>query len=382
MTKALVTGGAGFIGSHTVDLLLAKGYAVRVLDSLAPPVHEEGRLPGYVPHDVEFMQGDVRDRDALRRALEGVDVVFHLAAYQDYLTDFSKFFDVNATGTALLYELIVNERLPVRKVVVASSQSVYGEGKYRCAQHGVQYPPLRPESQLQARDWEVVCPVCGGPLQHLLTDEAIVKPHNQYAMSKYTQEMIAINLGRRYGIPTVAMRYSITQGPRQSFRNAYSGICRIFVTRMLAGHQPVAYEDGGQLRDYVYVGDVARANVLVLEDPRADYRSSTSAAARRLACWSIPGWRRRCWAWTSRRWLPGEYRFGDTRHIVSDISQLAALGWSRRCRCAQIIAAYAAWASQQPGLQDHYTQAEQVMKRLGTVRSVDGGVRCLTLQEA
>ena len=122
------------------------------------------------------------------------------------MTDFSKFFDVNATGTALLYELIVNDHLAVRKVVVASSQSVYGEGKYQCALHGVQYPPLRPESQLQARDWEVVCPVCGGPLQHLLTDEAIVKPHNQYAMSKYTQEMIAINLGKRYGIPTVAMR--------------------------------------------------------------------------------------------------------------------------------------------------------------------------------
>ena len=369
MIKALVTGGAGFIGSHTVDLLLAKGYAVRVLDLLAPPVHEDGRLPGYVPNDVEFVQGDVRDRDALRRALEGVDVVFHLAAYQDYLTDFSKFFDVNATGTALLYELIVNEHLAVRKVVVASSQSVYGEGKYQCAQHGVQYPPLRPESQLQARDWEVVCPVCGGPLQHLLTDEAIVKPHNQYAMSKYTQEMIAINLGRRYGIPTVAMRYSITQGPRQSFRNAYSGICRIFVTRMLAGHQPVAYEDGGQLRDYVYVGDVARANVLVLEDPRADYQVFNVGGGHATSVLGYASLVAEVLGVEIEATAPGEYRFGDTRHIVSDIGLLRGLGWEPAMPLRQIIAAYAEWATQQPGLQDYYTQAEQVMKRLGTVRS-------------
>ena len=133
MTKALVTGGAGFIGSHTVDLLLRKGYDVRVLDALAPPVHEAGRVPDYIPAAVEFIRGDVRDRDALRGALDGVDVVFHLAAYQDYLTDFSTFFDVNVTSTALLYELIVNERLPVQKVVVASSQAVYGEGAYTCA---------------------------------------------------------------------------------------------------------------------------------------------------------------------------------------------------------------------------------------------------------
>lgn len=371
MTKALVTGGAGFIGSHTVDLLLAKGYSVRVLDSLAPPVHVSGTLPSYMPSDVEFVQGDVRQRDVMRRVLDGVDVVVHLAAYQDYLTDFSKFFDINATGTALLYELIVNERLPVRKIVVASSQSVYGEGKYRCAQHGVQYPSLRSESQLQARAWEVVCPICGGAMQYLLTDEAVVKPHNQYAMSKYAQEMIAVNLGKRYGIPSVAMRYSITQGPRQSFRNAYSGICRIFVTRMLAGHQPVAYEDGGQLRDYVYVGDVARANALVLEDPRADYGVFNVGGGQAVSVLDYASLVADVLGVSIEPAVPGEYRFGDTRHIVSDIGQLAALGWSPAMPLRQIIAAYAEWATQQPGLEDYYTQAEQVMKRLGAVRSVE-----------
>lgn len=377
MLRALVTGGAGFIGSHTVDLLLEKGYQVRVLDALMPPVHVDGVVPDYLPDEVEFMRGDVRDRDALCRALEGVDVVFHLAAYQDYLTDFSKFFDVNATGTALLYELIVNERLPVRKVVVASSQATYGEGKYECPQHGVQYPPLRSEAQLQAGHWEVGCPDCGGPMRHLLTDEAVVNPHNQYAMSKYAEEMIALNLGRRYGIPTVALRYSITQGPRQSFRNAYSGICRIFVTRMLSGRQPVAYEDGRQLRDYVYVGDVARANLLVLEDPRADYQVFNVGGGQAVSVLEYGRLVAEVLGVDIEVAVPGEYRFGDTRHIVSDISKLRALGWQPQTPLRQIIAEYAEWASRQPDFNDHYAEAEQVMKRLGTVRRARKGVAIL-----
>ncbi|MEA3335520.1 MAG: NAD-dependent epimerase/dehydratase family protein [Chloroflexota bacterium] len=368
MTKILVTGGAGFIGSHTVDLLLEKGYTVRVLDALMPPVHIPGQVPDYLPADVEFIHGDVRDREVVRRALEGIDWVLHLAAYQDYLTDFSKFFDINATGTALIYELIVAERLPIEKVVVASSQAVYGEGKYQCADHGIQYPLLRPEEQLMASRWEVSCPVCGGPMSHSLTDEAVVRPHNQYAMSKYTQEMIAINLGGRYGIASAAMRYSITQGPRQSFRNAYSGICRIFVTRMLAGQRPVAYEDGGQLRDYVYVGDVARANVLVLEDERADGQVFNVGGAHPVTVLEYGGLVADVLDVDLHPEVPGEYRFGDTRHIVSDISRLRALGWEPETSLGEIIAEYAAWAWQQPGLGDYYAGAEEVMKQLGTVR--------------
>lgn len=372
MTKALVTGGAGFIGSHTVDLLLQRGYDVRVLDALTPPVHHNGRMPAYLDSAVEFIYGDVRDRAALSRALDGIDVVFHLAAYQDYLTDFSHFFDVNATGTALLYEVIVNDRLPVQKVVVASSQAVYGEGKYRCPMDGVVYPTLRPEAQLRASRWEVRCPICGGPLLFQLSDEAQVRPHNQYAMSKYAEEMIALNLGQRYGIPSVAMRYSITQGPRQSFRNAYSGICRIFVTRMLAGRAPIAYEDGGQLRDYVYVGDVARANVLVLEDPRADYQVFNVGGGAPVSVREYGALVAEVLGVDLSVEIPGEYRFGDTRHIVSDISRLRSLGWEPATPLPQIIAEYAAWAREQPDLGDPYAQAEQVMKRLGTVRAVTG----------
>ncbi|MCS6843191.1 MAG: NAD-dependent epimerase/dehydratase family protein [Caldilineales bacterium] len=368
MTTVLVTGGAGFIGSHTVDLLLARGYRVRILDALLPPVHRGGQPPDYLPADAELLVGDVRDRAALRRALEGVELVVHLAAYQDYLTDFSRFFDVNATGTALLYELIVNERLPVRKVVVASSQAVYGEGKYRCPRDGVQYPPLRPESQLRAGQWEVRCPACGRPMQLCPTDEAVVNPHNQYAMSKHAQEMIALNLGQRYGIPTVALRYSITQGPRQSFRNAYSGICRIFVTRLLAGRAPVAYEDGRQLRDYVSVEDVARANLLALEDPRADYQAFNVGGGQAVSVLEYAALAAEVLGVDIPVQVPGEYRFGDTRHIVSDIGKLQALGWQPQTSLRQIIADYAEWASRQPDLQDYSERAEQVMKAVGAVR--------------
>lgn len=364
----LVTGGAGFIGSHTVDLLLRKGHQVRILDSLTPPVHVEGQVPAYVPPEAEFVLGDVRDRGAWERALTGIDAVFHFAAYQDYLTDFSKFFHVNSVGTALLYEIIVEKKLPVQKIVVASSQSVYGEGRYECAADGAQFPALRPLVQLEKRDWEPYCPKCGRTMKPGLTDESQVKPHNQYAMSKYTQEMIALNLGQRYGIPSVAMRFSITQGPRQSFRNAYSGVLRIFATRLLAGRPPICYEDGGQLRDYVSVYDVARANVLVMEDARANYQVFNVGGGKAITVKEYAQMIARTLGLALAPEIPGEFRFGDTRHIISDIGNLRALGWEPQVSLQEIVEGYVAWAREQPDLRDYYADAEREMKARGTVR--------------
>lgn len=366
--RILVTGGAGFIGSHTVDLLLQKGHQVRILDSLTPPVHIDGQLPSYVPREVEVVRGDVRDRAAWECSLDGIDAVFHLAAYQDYLTDFSKFFHVNAVGTALLYEIIVEKKLPVQKVVVASSQSAYGEGKYKCETDGIQYPPLRTEEQLSRREWEPRCPVCGKVMQSLVTDEARVYPHNQYAMSKYTEEMIALNLGQRYGIPSVAMRFSITQGPRQSFRNAYSGVLRIFTTRLLSNHSPICYEDGGQLRDYVSVHDVARANVLVMEDARANYQVFNVGGGRAVTVRDYARLIARKMDKHIEPSVPGQFRFGDTRHIVSDISKLGALGWAPQVTLDEIVEEYIAWAQEQPDVRDYYADAEITMKAMGTIR--------------
>ena len=228
--RILVTGGAGFIGSHTCDRLLALGHEVVILDAITAPVHREGK-PMYLSPGAEFYQGDVRNRDLLVNLLRRADAVYHFAAYQDYLPDFSRFSDVNVVSTALIYEIIVAERLDMARVVVASSQSAMGEGLYRCPADGEQLPGMRPESALAAGRWDIPCPVCGGPLEMQATPERVSNPQNAYGMSKLGEEMVAVNLGRRYGIPTVALRYSIVQGPRQSVYNAYSGACRIFCLR-------------------------------------------------------------------------------------------------------------------------------------------------------
>jgi dTDP-L-rhamnose 4-epimerase len=370
--KALVTGGAGFIGSHTVDLLLQRGYDVKILDALLPPVHVPGVRPDYVPPEVEFIEGDVRDKAAMARALEDVDVVFHLAAYQDYLPDFSKFATTNDGGTALLYEVIVEGKHPVQKVVVASSQATYGEGKYACAEHGDHYPGLRPEPQLLRRAWEPACPACGHPMAPQWTDESTVNPANQYAISKVAQEMYALILGRRYGIPTVAMRYSITQGARQSLRNAYSGVLRIFTQRLLHGLPPLVYEDGQQIRDYVYVGDVAKANLLVLEDARADYQVFNVGGNRQVTVLEYAELLISRIGAAVKPEMPGKFRFGDTRHIFSDVSKLQALGWEPVTPLDQIAEEYVAWAREQRDLKDYAADALRVMEQVGTVRSAFG----------
>jgi len=365
--KVLVTGGAGFIGSHTVDALLARGHEVRILDSLEPPVHD-GQPPSYLPPEAEFIRGSVTDRRAFRRALKGVDAVFHFAAYQDYLPDFSHFFATNSVGTALLYEIIVNEHLPISKIVVASSQAVYGEGKYLCPLHGLHYPGQRTRQQLQRGDWDPRCDDCGQPLEPLWTDEGLTAPHNSYGLSKRDQEDIAIQLGRRYELPTVALRYSIVQGPRQSFRNAYSGALRSFSVRVLTKKPPVIFEDGQQLRDYVSIHDVIDANMLVFEDSRADYHVFNVGGDRRITVMGL-AWMVCHAAGTDCGPEPcGIYRLGDTRHIFSDVSRLRALGWEPRVSETDVVREYLEWASGQPDLVDTFAVAQEAMTSAGILQ--------------
>lgn len=368
--KVLITGGAGFIGSHTGDLLLERGHEVRILDNLEAPVHRQKQNLEYVPDDVEFILGDIQNRSDMERALRGVDAVCHLAAYQGYLTDFSKFALVNDSGTALLYEIILNEHLPVQKVILGSSQAVYGEGKYECPSHGVQYPPPRELSQLENGEWEIKCPLCQESMRPHHTDESKVNPHNQYAISKYSQELYALTLGKRFSIPTVVLRYSITQGPRQSFYNAYSGILRIFAMRLLNGLPPIIYEDGKQLRDYVHVRDVAKANLVVLEKDSANFEVFNVGGSKATTVFEYAKLLMSLLGKDIEPQSHGDFRFGDTRHIISDISKLKRLGWQPNTPLEQTIRDYLEWVQKQADVSDYYSQAEKVMRRQGVIRSV------------
>ncbi len=367
MARVLVTGGAGFIGSHTCDLLAERGYEVRVLDSLQPRVHPRGR-PAWLRDDVELIVDDVSRRESWTRALDGVEYVFHLAAYQDYMPDFSRFVRVNAESTALLYETILTEKFPVKKIVVASSQSVYGEGKYVCMRHGAVYPGPRPVAQLARGEWEPLCPECGRVMKAEAFDEAVVNPHTAYGISKYAAELLALQLGRRYGIPSVAMRYSIVQGPRNSYHNAYSGVCRIFTQRILHGRAPVAFEDGKQLRDYVHVKDVAAANVFALEHESCEYAAFNVGGGRGVTVLEFARAVARACGRAVEPEVPGEFRVGDTRHTVSDSCKLERLGWKRQHAVADIVRDYVAWMAGQGDVPDCSDAAAEEMKQQGVLR--------------
>ena len=364
--RVLVTGGAGFIGSHLVDRFLSGGYRVRVLDSLERRVHPNGR-PAYLPSSVEFIQGSVTDREVLRQALEGVDVVSHQAAYQDYMPDFARFLHVNAVGTALIYELILQGRLPVKKVIVASSQAVYGEGQYDCPAHGFFLPQPRSREQLAHGDWEVLCPQCGYRAKPRFLGEEHTNPYNQYAVSKLAAEKTALGLGWLNGIPTVALRYSITQGARQSLYNQYSGVCRIFFSRAMKDLPLIIYEDGEQTRDFVHVQDVVDANMLVLERDEANFEAFNVGSGNPLTVTAYAQAMLKKLSSNVPLETVGEYRRGDNRHSVSNVEKLNRLGWRPRRNLSVILDDYLAWIESLGGIPEQVEDAYSHMKDAGVV---------------
>ncbi len=371
--RVLISGGAGFIGSHTADELLRAGYEVRAFDNLAPPVHDgTGTWPNWLSPDVERHLGDVRNREDWQKALRGVDYVIHLAAYQDLLPNFSQFFHVNSVGTALLYELIVAEKLPVKKVVVASSQFVYGEGRYECAEHREVFPNGRDPQRLAAGIWDPICPRCHGSIKPRALLETHADPKNQYSIAKYSQELMAVALGRNYGIPSVALRYSIVQGPRQSYRNAYSGVLRVFTLSNLAGRAAPVFEDGKQLRDYVNVGDVARANRLVLENDAANYEVFNVGGGKGYTVVEFAGFVQKNVSHAPAPHITGEYRVGDTRHSVSDITKLQRLGWQPTKTPRDSVREYVEWIRGEKLDRDFAGEALANLRKSGALRKANG----------
>jgi dTDP-L-rhamnose 4-epimerase len=368
--KALVTGGAGLIGSHIVDLWLAQGHQVVVLDNLEPQTHPYGK-PDWIPAGVTWIQGDVRDAETWRQALPGVDVIFHQAAFGGFTPELSYYMDANATGTALMLEVIAQDDFHIQKIVAASSQAIYGEGVYESPALGIQYPQPRPLPQLEQGQWELLCPQTGQPMmpQRIRED----KPYDgktPYAISKYATERLVINSGQQLGIPTVALRYSVTYGPRQSIFNPYTGVVSIFSTRILNGLPPVIYEDGQQTRDFTYVEDIARANIFCMQNPACDHQVFNVGGGRRITVETLV---RTLLKLYDREDLQPEmsgqlYRPGDARHMVPDPSRLEALGWRAEVSLDVGLRRYIDWIRTQGDIKEYFSDAQARLKALQVVR--------------
>jgi dTDP-L-rhamnose 4-epimerase len=367
MALVLVTGGAGFIGSHTADKLITLGYDVRILDNLQKPVHLKGK-PAYLNPNAEFILGDVRDKETIRKSLKDVEYVFHFAAYQDYLPDFSTFFAVNTVSTALIYEVAVEEHLNLKKIITASSQFVNGEGIYKSKSGKFYFPKRRMNEQLEEGKWDFF-DENGEVLQWQWTPETYASPPNQYAISKYSQEMIALNLGERYKIPSTVLRYSIVQGSRQSFYNMYSGACRIFSLSYYFDRAPVIYEDGQMMRDFVNVNDVAEANVMAMQEDKTNNEVFNVGGGKAYSVLEFAGIVADEFGKKNLKpKITGEYRFGDTRNACSDISKIKSLGWMPRRTAKDSVKEYAGYLKSQTDIDDILEYSEKTMKKMNVVR--------------
>jgi dTDP-L-rhamnose 4-epimerase len=369
--RILVTGGAGFVGSHLVDELLVAGHEVRILDSLEPQVHgelrEQGRWPHYLADDCEKRLGDVRDRDVLCKAIAGVDVIFHQAAavgVAQSMYEIERYVDANARATAVLLDVLANARHGVRRLIVASSMSIYGEGKYHCVEHGDTYPKLRTKEQLAAQDWEMHCPICGQSVDALPTDEdKPLYPTSIYAITKRDQEEMCLTAGRAYGIPTVALRYFNIYGPRQALSNSYTGMAAIFSGRLLNDHPPVIFEDGLQSRDLTHVSDIVQANLLAMEREEMDYGAFNVGTGHALTVLDVARSLIQHLGSAQMPQVTNTYRAGDIRHCFAGISRIQAMGYEPKMRFEESVAELVDWVRLQTAVDGFEYAREELVKR-------------------
>src|SRR5882724_11064766 len=341
--KALVTGGAGLIGSHIADLLIREGWSVHILDNLEHQKHRKGK-PAWIPPEAQFVEADIRDRSALTAALKDIDVVFHQAAYGGYMPEIAKFVSVNSFGTAQMLEIMRDEKLPVKKVIVASSQAVYPEGAAQCARHGLVFPSVRPVEQLKTGDFSVHCPHCGCETASVPTvEETPITGESVYAITKVDQERLVLTWGRQTGIPTIALRYSCTYGPRQSIFNPYTGVIAIFCTRLLSNLPPVLYEDGKQTRDFSFVEDIARANLLAAETDELDGFPVNIGSGRGTPIREVAEQLAEVLNIDIAPTIDGEFRPGEMRHLTSDTTLARSAGYKPTVDLKDGIARYIDW---------------------------------------
>lgn len=349
----LVTGVAGFVGSHLVDALVAAGHNVRVLDNLTLQVHGNG-VPDYFSKEAELVRGDIRDTSAVSRALEDMEVVFHLASavgVGQSMYEISHYMENNTQGTAVLLQALLNRTNQVEKLILSSSMSIYGEGRYLCGECWETAPPLRSTQQLKDKLWEALCPVCGEALTPIPTDET--KPlqcSSIYALSKRDQEEMCLLFGRIYGLPVVALRYFNIYGPRQALSNPYTGVAAIFASRLLNGKPPLVFEDGKQMRDFVSVKDVVEANLLAMDRHEANGLALNIGSGNPISIREVAATLAQALETDIAPELTGKYRAGDIRHCFADIALAGeCLGYAPKVCFAEGINDLVAWLQwQQP----------------------------------
>jgi dTDP-L-rhamnose 4-epimerase len=366
MKNVLILGGCGFVGSHTADALLKAGYSVTVFDNLSKQVHPTG-IPDYVSPDVELVQGDVRDLGALSKVVARADAVYHLAAavgVGQSMYEISDYCASNIQGTANLLQAVLDTRVELEKLVVASSMSIYGEGRYVCPNCGDAAPFARKISQLKQKQWELGCPICHEQMKPTATDEG--KPlqcTSVYALSKKAQEEMTLLFGETYGIPAVALRYFNIYGPRQALSNPYTGVAAIFASRLMNGNAPIVFEDGRQMRDFVNIRDVVQANLLALSSSALDGMAVNVGSGEPISIAEVAEEMARTLGIELMPTLPGVFRSGDVRHCFADISKIrSAVDYSPQTTFRQGLVELVEWIRSQQA----HDYTEQALFQLTT----------------
>ena len=354
--KVLITGGAGFIGSSLAIRLLAKDYQVVVLDTLNPQIHGENPNQSYtynlIKDKVDFIKGSVENADDWNRALDGVNIVVHLAAETgtgQSMYQVQRYIDTNIGGTGILLDKLANKEAQIEKLIVASSRSIYGEGKYRCETDGIVYPNSRLEQDMSNGDFEVKCPICGGQVEMLPTDEvSLSHPVSVYGYTKKAQEELALLVGDSINLPVVAYRFQNVYGPGQSLKNPYTGILSIFSTQIKNGKEINIFEDGLESRDFVYIDDVVNAMILGIENDKVFGEVFNVGSNEKLTVLDIATTLRNKYQSEVNIKITGNYRLGDIRDNIADLAKIKKmLGYSPRVKFAHGISNFIDWVNLQ-----------------------------------